>query len=129
MDGREVLLHIEFQGPRSREPMPWRMLTYMPRLVRTYRRPLCSVVLYVGRGAGVRDSGSHQVEGVDGTPALTWRYHPIRLWEMPAEELLRLDRPALLALVGQTQIQAPAPGARRRAAAPAADGADGAADR
>ncbi len=88
--------------------MPWRMLTYMPRLVRTYRLPLWSVVLYVGRGAGARDSGSHQVEGVDGTPALTWRYHPIRLWEMPAEELLRLDRPALLALVGQTQIHEPA---------------------
>ena len=84
------------------------MLTYMPRLVRTYRLPLWSVVLYVGRGAGARDSGSHQVEGPDGTPILTWRYHPIRLWEMPAEELLRLDRPALLALVGQTQIHEPA---------------------
>lgn len=107
-DARETLLHLEFQGPRSREPMWWRMLTYMPRLARLYRLPLCSVVLYVGRGAGTDDQGSHEVLGPDGMPALTWRYHAIRLWEMPAETLLRLDRPALLALVGQTRLTAPA---------------------
>jgi hypothetical protein len=31
----------------------------------------------------------------------------VRLWETPAEELLTLGRPALLALVGQTRIEVP----------------------
>jgi len=34
-DGRDLVLHIEFQGRRSDPPMPWRMLEYMPRLAVT----------------------------------------------------------------------------------------------
>ncbi|MCG8346307.1 MAG: hypothetical protein MI924_00820, partial [Chloroflexales bacterium] len=65
-DGREALLHLEFQGPGSHKPMPWRMLDYMSRLVQTYRDlPLQSVVLYLG-GAGRTDTGQHQVVGLDG---------------------------------------------------------------
>ena len=39
---------------------------------------------------------------------LAWRYRVIRLWLMPAEELLALGRPALLTLIGQTRIAEPA---------------------
>jgi hypothetical protein len=85
---RELLLHLEFQGRRSHEPMPWRMLEYMPRLARLHRLDLESVVMYVGRGAGADDTGIYQVNGLDGTPVLAWRYRVIRLWQMPAEELL-----------------------------------------
>src|SRR5262249_54422795 len=46
-DGREVLLHIEFQGRRSPTPMQWRMLDYMPRLASAYRLDMESVVLYI----------------------------------------------------------------------------------
>jgi predicted transposase YdaD len=45
-NGRELVLHIEFQGRRSQPPMPWRMLEYMQRLAGAYRLPLWSVVFY-----------------------------------------------------------------------------------
>jgi predicted transposase YdaD len=105
---RDVLLHIEFQGVNSHEPMPLRMLDYMARLVRLDTElDLCSVVIYVGRGAGANDTGEHQINSADDRPSLTWRYQVIRLWQMRAEELLALQRPALLPLVGQTQIDNP----------------------
>ena len=106
-DGRTLVLHIEFQGRTSHAPMEWRMLEYIVRLAHTYRLDLWSVVIYVGRGAGAGDTGSYQVNGLDGTPTLAWRYHVIRLWQMRAEELLAMGRPALLALIGQTQIETP----------------------
>jgi len=43
----------------------------------------------------------------DGDLTLAWRYRVIRLWEMTAEELLALKRPALLPLLGQTRIGRP----------------------
>ena len=106
-DGREIILHLEFQGRRSHAPMPWRMLDYMPRLASTYRLPLESVVLYLGRGAGADDTGLYHVEGLDGTPVLSWRYRVLRLWQMPADELLATESLAPLVLVGQTQIAQP----------------------
>ena len=106
-DGRQVILHIEFQGRRSHPPMPWRMLEYISRLAETYRLELLSVVFYVGRGAGADDTGHHQVQSPTGSVTLLWQYEVIRLWQMPAEDLLALDSPALLALVGQTQVTQP----------------------
>jgi hypothetical protein len=106
-NNRALLLHFEFQGRRSHEPMQWRMLEYMPRLVRLYRLDLESVVLYIGRGAGVDDTGLYQVNGLDGTPVLAWRYRVIRLWQMQAEELMAARQVAPLALLGQTQIAQP----------------------
>ena len=38
---------------------------------------------------------------------LSWHYQVVRLWAMQAEELVAVGRPALLALVGQTHIEAP----------------------
>jgi predicted transposase YdaD len=106
-DGRTLVLHIEFQGRTSHQPMEWRMLEYMTRLAYTHRLNLRSVVIYVGRGAGAGDTGHYQVNGPDGRPTLAWQYDVIRLWQMRAEELLAVGRPALLALVGQTQIETP----------------------
>jgi len=87
-DERTLVLHIEFQGRTSHQPMEWRMLEYMTRLAYTHRLNLRSVVIYVGRGAGAGDTGRYQVNGPDGTPTLTWQYDVIRLWQMRAEELL-----------------------------------------
>jgi predicted transposase YdaD len=107
-DGRELVLHIEFQGRRSSQPMPWRMLEYMHRLAGTYRLPLWSVVFYVGEGAGVGDTGRHVIQGPAQLAPLMWQYQVVHLWQMPAEDLLALDQPALLALVGQTRLNSPA---------------------
>jgi predicted transposase YdaD len=107
-DGRELVLHIEFQGRRSSQPMPWRMLEYMHRLAGAYRLPMWSVVFYVGEGAGVGDTGRHAIRGPAEVAPLVWQYQVVHLWQMPAEELLLLDQPALLALVGQTRLDSPA---------------------
>ena len=77
------------------------------RLAHTHRLDLWSAVIYVGRGAGAGETGHYQVNGPDGTPTLAWQYRVIRLWQMRAAELLAVERPALLALVGQTQIETP----------------------
>jgi predicted transposase YdaD len=105
--GQTTVLHIEFQGLRTERPMPWRMLDYMSRLVQQGWSSLCSAVIYVGDGAGVHDTGQHQVGCPDGSLALAWHYRVIRLWQMAAEELLALQRPALLPLLGQTRIAQP----------------------
>jgi predicted transposase YdaD len=105
--GQTTMLHIEFQGLRSERPMPMRMLDYIGRLVQQGWRSLCSAVIYVGDGAGVHDTGQYQVGCPDGSLTLTWHYRVIRLWQMAAEELLALQRPALLPLLGQTRISQP----------------------
>src|SRR5262245_65869819 len=84
------------------------MLEYMTRLAVTYRLPLYSVVFYVGAGAGADDTGRHEVQGLAAASPLVWQYQVVRLWQMSAEELLALDQPALLALVGQTRLDRPA---------------------
>ena len=104
---RELLLHLEFQGRRSHEPMQWRMLEYIPRLAHIHRLDLESVVMDVGRGAGADDTGIYQVNGLDGTPVLAWRYRVIRLWQMQAEALMAARQVAPLALLGQTQMAQP----------------------
>ncbi len=105
--GHEGLLHLEFQGRRSHDAMQWRMQEYISRLAHTYRLDLESVVIYIGRGAGREDSGVHHVNGLTGHPTLTWRYTVVRLWQLPAEALLAVGRPAVLALVGQTHMAHP----------------------
>lgn len=104
---RATLLHIEFQGPRSKRPMSLRMLDYMSHLAQQEQSDLCSVVLYVGDGAGAGDDGIHQVDCPVGGLSLAWHYRVIRLWQMRAEDFLILNRPALLTLIGQTHIKEP----------------------
>jgi predicted transposase YdaD len=103
--GQDTLLHIEFQGRGSERPMSLRMLDYIGRLAQREQGNLCSVVFYVGDGAGADDEGAYQVQCPGGDVTLSWRYRVIRLWQMRAEELLALDRPALLTLIGQTRIE------------------------
>jgi hypothetical protein len=66
-----------------------------------------SAVLYVGRGAGLDGTGNYQLTGPDGAVTLSWHYQVVHLWAMQAEKLVAVGRPALLALVGQTHIEAP----------------------
>ena len=104
-DGRQSTLHIEFQGRSTKEPMRFRVLDYITRIARTYPEiHLHSVVFYIGDGVGARDTGDHQITDAHGQVTLRWRYQVIHLWKIKAEELLTFNRPGLLALVGQTQI-------------------------
>ena len=114
-DGQRVLLHIEHQGRRSHEPMAWRMLDYMSRLLKREvgdQAPdgsvrLHSVVIYTGVGAGLNDRGKYEVLGVDGVSRLSWRYERLLLWQLEAEALLGLNEPAFLPLVGQARLEEP----------------------
>ena len=65
-------------------------------------------VFYVGEGAGIGDTGRHVIQGPAELAPLMWQYQVVHLWQMPAEDLLALNRPALLALVGQTRLNNPA---------------------
>ncbi|MCL4868585.1 MAG: hypothetical protein KJ063_06445 [Anaerolineae bacterium] len=113
--GGKLLLHFELQGRSSHKPMPYRELNYLCHTVtREIPLPLGlnsprlhSVVLYVGEGAGRGDNGSYTINGPGDELALHWQYQPIRLWEIPAENLLQLGQPALAALIGLTRLQQP----------------------
>ncbi len=106
-DGRERILHIEFQGLGSHKPVPLRLLEYNTRMILTYRDlPIYSVVIYLG-GAGARDTGQHVRYDLEGQVRLSWRYDVLHLWQLDGEELLKTERPALLALIGQTRMQQP----------------------
>jgi len=84
-------------------------LEYLVRLTSEYPNlAVHSVVVYVGQGAGKDDEGSHAFYRLDGKAVISWYYDVLRLWEMTAEELLALDKPTLLGLVGQTKVTDPA---------------------
>jgi hypothetical protein len=107
-DGRTIVLHIEFQGRRSEIPMPLRELDSLSRLALKFQdMELYSVVFYVGKGAGIDDTGIHEITNPSGGITLTWQYKVIHLWKMKAEELVEMDKPSLLGLIGQTQITKP----------------------
>ena len=107
-DGRPVILHFEFQGRSTNEPMRLRLLDYMSRIARSHPElAMHSVVFYIGNGVGAKDTGDHQINGIDGKPTLQWRYQVVHLWKIKAETLLALNRPALLGIIGQTQIDRP----------------------
>ncbi|RRR72431.1 MAG: hypothetical protein EI684_10130, partial [Candidatus Viridilinea halotolerans] len=109
-NGREVILHLECQGPGTDRPMPIRMLDYQTRLAVIYPKlPVYSVVWYVGSGVGARDEGMHERADLDDQTYLAWRYRVIRLWQLDGAALLALNRPALLALIGQTRLCDPKP--------------------
>ncbi len=105
--GAEVVLHIEFQARKSHKPMPQRQLAYIIRLAEEHQLPLRSVVFYIGPGAGKGDTGQHSYPRDDGQAIVSWSYDVIHLWEMTAEELLRIGKLGLLGLLGQTKITNP----------------------
>ena len=104
-DGRRLVLHIEFQGRTSHEPMEWRMLEYIARLARTHHLDLWSVVIYVGRGAGTGDTGSYQVNGLDGIPTLVWRYRVIRCGRCAPKSCWRWDGQRCWLLLGKRRLR------------------------
>jgi F0F1-type ATP synthase membrane subunit b/b' len=108
-DGRHCLLHIEFQGRRSKPTMPRRQLNHLSRLTIQNDWPLTieSFVLYTERNAGTQDTGNYQINRLDGSPAINWHYTPIHLWRQPAESLLNLGKPGIIPLTGLMSIQKP----------------------
>ena len=60
LNGKEVLVHFEFQTTDSYDPgMSIRMAGYIIRLIETYRLPVYSSVIYLRPDAGRRDPGHY----------------------------------------------------------------------
>lgn len=58
LDGREILIHFEFQTTDSYDPeMPLRMAGYIIRSIEIHRLPVYSNVIYLGPNAGRNDPG------------------------------------------------------------------------
>lgn len=105
-EGKECLLHIEFQAGGSHLPMAVRMLNYFTLLCVRYKKldiPIYQVVIYLGQGVGKNDTGAYTL----GVESGTFHYQVVHLWDVPARDLLAFERPALLALIGQTKFSNP----------------------
>ena len=108
LDNSQIIFHIEFQGRRSKRPLPWRMLEYDSRLAEQKQLPVCSAIIYLGHGAGSNDKGKHRkICPISGKVNLQWQYKVLHLWRWKPEQLLALNRPVLLPLIGQTKISHP----------------------
>jgi predicted transposase YdaD len=86
----DSLLHFEFQTrPRSKPPVPLRMLDYWVREYRKYELPITQFVIYLCK--------TNQEIPTEFRAPNTWhRYNVILIWEQPAE--IFLNSPALLPL-------------------------------
>jgi predicted transposase YdaD len=87
---RPWLLHLEVQVGHDHR-LPRRVLQYNVLLTFRFGLPVCSVILLLHPGA---DRGSltgelrYQVDDLGEEPYLAFRYHVVRLWQLPVEALL-----------------------------------------
>ncbi len=96
IDGREVLVHNEFQTTDSTNPdMPRRMAGYIGRAIERHGVSVYSSVIYLRPDAGKRDPGqylqSHPVYRVH------LQYGVIRLSELDGQEILDAGQAGLIA--------------------------------
>ncbi|MEZ4607951.1 MAG: hypothetical protein R2865_14465 [Deinococcales bacterium] len=66
---------------------------------------LSSAVFYLNK-AGKGDTGQHQAQSLEGL-CLSWFYQVIRLEELAAKDLLALEKPTLLSLIGLCKFEEP----------------------
>lgn len=101
--GKEVLVHFEFQTTDSYDPeMPLRMAGYIIRAIEVYRLPMYSNVLYLRPDSGVNDPGkfTQNLENHN----ISIEYQVFRLIEMDGQTILDLK---LAGLVPFTPLMKP----------------------
>lgn len=101
--GKEVLVHFEFQTTDSYDPeMPLRMAGYIIRAIEVYRLPMYSNVLYLRPDAGGNDPGkfTQNLENHN----ISIEYQVFRLIEMDGQTILDLK---LAGLVPFTPLMKP----------------------
>ncbi|RKU06401.1 hypothetical protein C6501_18695 [Candidatus Poribacteria bacterium] len=94
-DGKEVLVHFEFQTTDSYDPeMPLRMAGYIIRAIEVYRLPIYSNVLYLRPDAGENDPGkfTQNLENHN----ISIEYQVFRLIEIDGQEILDLKAAGLI---------------------------------
>ncbi len=98
LNGREVLIHFEFQTTDSYEPdMALRMAGYISRTVETYMVPVYSSVIYLRPDAGRRDPGYYR-QDIAGHQILI-EYQVLRLIEMDGEQILEANPIGLIPFI------------------------------
>ena len=95
LNGKEVLIHFEFQTTDSYDPeMSLRMAGYIIRLIETYRLPVYSSVIYLRPEAGSRDTGFYE-QDIAGHRVFI-EYKVFRLIEMNGQGVLDAKPTGLL---------------------------------
>jgi predicted transposase YdaD len=103
---KPYLIHVEFQK-RGDSKMAQRLCEYNLLATWQYEVPVYSFVLYLTQSQPIAKS-PYQVLLADRKPAHLFRFWPIKLWELEAEEILESGRSGLLPLVPLThQGQSP----------------------
>ena len=94
-NGKEVLVHFEFQTTDSYDPeMSLRMAGYIVRLIETYKLPVYSSVIYLRPDAGRRDQGAYE-QNIAGHQIFI-EYQVLRLIKMDGEQILDTKPTGLL---------------------------------
>lgn len=100
--GKQVLLHLEFQTDKDEE-MEVRLLEYNVLASRQYEhRPVYSYAIYL-RKTGKIAKSPYIRRFVDDREVHRFHFRVIKLWEMPAEQLLQMRWQGLLPLVTLTK--------------------------
>ena len=94
-DGREVLVHFEFQTTDSYDPeMPLRMAGYIIRAIEVHRLPVYSNVIYLSPNAGRNDPGKFEQNLENHNISI--EYQVFRLIEIDGQEILDLKAAGLI---------------------------------
>jgi predicted transposase YdaD len=95
------IIHLEFQTrPKSKPPLPLRMLDYWMRLYRLYQKPIEQVIIFLRR-----DTSPMVFEDSFQVGNTTHRYRVIRIWECEPTPLL--SQPELLPLAVLAKSEKP----------------------
>ncbi len=94
-NGREVLVHFEFQTTDSYDPeMPLRMAGYIIRAIEVYRLPVYSNVIYLRPDAGRNDPGKFEQNLENHNISI--EYQVFRLIEIDGQRILDLKSTGLI---------------------------------
>ncbi len=94
-DGREVLVHFEFQTTDSYDPeMSLRMAGYIIRTIEVHRLPVYSNVIYLRPDAGRNDPGKFEQKLENHNISI--EYQVFRLIEIDGQEILDLKAEGLI---------------------------------
>lgn len=98
VEGKEVLVHFEFQTTDSYDPeMSLRMAGYIIRLLETHRLPIYSHVIYLRPDAGRTDAGCYEQQIIGHQVFVEYRV--FRLIEMDGEQVLDARATGLLPFI------------------------------
>jgi hypothetical protein len=81
---RSAILQMEFQADND-EDIVYRALIYHAGLLRDYRRPVISIIVYLFKAT---DDRSPLRETIGGEELLTFHYRKIELWKLNARKYL-----------------------------------------